>query len=81
MTKGRLVFFEFLVIGVVMGILEDLLAIHLATDAQFSWHVLWIVIAVTIPFAFISEIIVDHPRFWEKIFNIHGKKEDKTRLG
>ncbi|MDP3974859.1 MAG: hypothetical protein Q8P88_01035 [Candidatus Jorgensenbacteria bacterium] len=68
---------EFAVVGVVMGTGEDLLAVFLATDAEFSWKILWVVFMVALPFAFISEIIVDHPRFWSKIFkNItHGDEQ------
>jgi hypothetical protein len=68
---------EFLVIGIVMGVAEDLIAIFVATDAEFSWHIIWVVLAVAIPFAFISEIIVDNPRFWEKIWP--GKEDEKPR--
>lgn len=64
--KIRLV--EFLVIGVVMGTAEDLIAVLFATDAKFSWHILLIVFLVALPFAFISEIVVDHPNFWKKIW-------------
>lgn len=64
--KLRLV--EFLVIGVVMGILEDLIAVTLATNATINFRVIWIVFLVALPFAFISEVVVDHPRFWSKIF-------------
>lgn len=64
--KIRLV--EFLIIGVVMGTLEDLLAVIFATDAKFSWHILGIVFLVALPFAFISEVIVDHPNFWKKLW-------------
>lgn len=58
-------FVEFLVIGILVGLAEDLLAIFFATDAKITWHVVWIVLLVAIPFAIISELIVDHPRFWE----------------
>lgn len=68
MTKRRLRILEFLIIGLGMGVIEDLLAIFLATDSQINWRVIYVVIAVAIPFAFISEVVVDHPRFWEKIF-------------
>lgn len=68
MTKRRLRILEFLIIGLGMGIAEDLLAIMFATDSEINWRVIYIVVAVAIPFAFISEIVVDHPRFWEKIF-------------
>ncbi|MEK7193455.1 MAG: hypothetical protein AAB652_01555 [Patescibacteria group bacterium] len=59
---------EFLVIGVVMGTIEDLIAVSLVTDATINLNVIWIVFLVALPFAFLSEIVVDHPRFWEKIF-------------
>lgn len=57
---------EFLLIGVVMGLAEDLLAVVLATDAKLSWHIVAIVFFVALPFAFISEIVVDHPLFWTR---------------
>jgi hypothetical protein len=53
------VFLEFLIFGVIMGLTEDLIAIKLATDATITWTVFWIVLAVTIPFAVIGELIVD----------------------
>lgn len=68
MTKRHLRILEFLIIGLGMGVVEDLLAIFLATDSEINWRVIYVVIAVAIPFAFISEVVVDHPRFWEKIF-------------
>ena len=64
--RQRLIrFLEFLVIGVVMGLVEDLLALALATDAPINAEVVLIVLAVAIPFAALSELVVDHPRFWE----------------
>lgn len=73
MTKRqRLIrFLEFLVIGVAMGLVEDLLAIVLATDAKLEPQVILIVLLVSIPFAALSELIVDHPRFWEKLMPRH----------
>ena len=65
---------EFVLIGVIMGTTEDLLAVILATDADFTWGILWIVLMVSIPFAFISELVVDHPKFW-KIFFKNGEKK------
>lgn len=64
--KLRLV--EFLVIGVLMGVIEDLIAIAFATDATIDWKVIWVVVAVAIPFAYVSEVVVDHPKFWELIW-------------
>jgi len=65
LKKIRLI--EFIVIGIAMGLLEDLLAIAFATDAVITPRVIFVVLAVAIPFAFISEIVVDHPRFWQKV--------------
>ena len=59
---------EFLAIGVLIGVLEDLIAIATATDARINFRVFWIVLLVAVPFAFLSEVEVDNPRFWEKIF-------------
>ena len=68
MTTKRLRLIEFLFIGVIMGLGEDVIAVLLATDAKLSWHVVWIVFFVALPFAFISEIVVDHPLFWQRWF-------------
>jgi hypothetical protein len=73
MSDKKIRILEFLLIGVVMGLGEDLLAIFVATDAHIDLDVVWVVLLVAIPFAFISEIVVDHPKFWEKIL---GRKKN-----
>lgn len=74
----RLRLLEFLIVGVVMGVIEDLIAIAFATEERIDLRVFWIVLLVAFPFAFVSEVIVDHPRFWEKIF---PQKEDNKEPG
>jgi len=65
-TKKRLeVFFEFLIFGIILGITEDILAIWFATDAKITWHVFAIVIAVTIPFAILGELVVDRVQWFK----------------
>jgi hypothetical protein len=66
LKKLRIV--EFLLIGVVMGVIEDLIAIAIATDAEINFNVIWVVLVVAIPFAYLSEVVVDHPKFWERIW-------------
>lgn len=66
---------EFLLIGVIMGVAEDLIAVSLSTGESISWRVIAIVVMVAIPFAFISEVVVDHPLFWEKLWP--RKKDEK----
>lgn len=53
------IFLEFLVFGVAVGIIEDLLAIGLATEATITWEVVGIAFLVAVPFAFLGEVIVD----------------------
>lgn len=60
---------EFFFVGLIMGVSEDLLAIHFATGAQITPHVFWIAFAIALPFAIISELLVDFGvfrRFFKK---------------
>ncbi|MFC6764741.1 hypothetical protein [Natrinema soli] len=56
-------FLEFFVIGIVFGVTEDVLAVVIATDAAVTPDVIGIVVIIAIPFAVLSELVVDHPRF------------------
>ncbi len=76
---------EFFIIGIIFGITEDMIAVMVATDAKFSWEILWVVTLVAIPFAIISELIVDRVEFpaikkwWDKERR-EVKKEMKNRV-
>jgi hypothetical protein len=67
---------EFVVIGLVMGISEDLLAVWFTTGEPITWHVLGIVVAIALPFAFMSEFVVDHPKFWRNAFGLKRKNSE-----
>ncbi|ELY60832.1 hypothetical protein [Natronococcus jeotgali] len=54
---------EFFVIGIVFGVTEDVLAVLFATDADVTPGVVAVVVLIAIPFALLSEIVVDHPKF------------------
>jgi hypothetical protein len=54
-------FLEFLVIGVIMGTMEDLIAVKLATGQTIQPRMILVVVAVAIPFAAFSELVVDRP--------------------
>lgn len=56
-------FLEFFIVGVLLGVVEDMIAIFLATDAQFNWRIVIIAFFVALPFAIFSELIVDHEKF------------------
>lgn len=56
-------FLEFFIVGLVLGVAEDLLAIFLVTNEPIDFRVFWIAFFVALPFAIFSELIVDHDRF------------------
>jgi len=76
-TKRNLRILEFAIAGITMGMIEDLLAVALTSDTKIDLRVIGIVLLITIPFAFVSEFIVDHPRFWESIFKVHPLRKKK----
>lgn len=65
------VIFEFLIFGLVIGIIEDVLAVKLVTGASITWKAIGIIILIAIPFAVIGEIFadkVDFVKIYKKIF-------------
>jgi len=69
------IFAEFLVFGVAMGIVEDVIALKLATSEPITWKVVGIVTLVAIPFAAIGELIVDRM----KIVPDNNKHKKKSK--
>lgn len=80
-TKRRVIirFFEFFVIGVIMGVSEDLLAIHLATDAVITPHVFKVALLVALPFAIISELVVDSKLFRRLLFGSPNNSQKSSK--
>ena len=73
MDKRRVeVFFEFLVFGILLGLVEDMIIIKILTNEPITFHVLWVIFLVALPFAFIGEYIVDRIDFL-KLFNVKKK--------
>ncbi len=58
-----------------MGVVEDIIAVRFSTDEEITLRVIGIVFLVALPFAVISEYIVDHPRFWKTILRIKENGE------
>ena len=73
------VFFEFLVFGVVVGVIEDLIAIEFATDASITPRVFGIVVAVAVPFAVLGELVVDKIDFVEIFKRWFGNNNDNNQ--
>lgn len=75
LRKKTLRMVEFLIIGVLFGLVEDIIAVRAVSDVLINTKVIGTVLLVAVPFAIMSELIVDHPRFWE-ILRIHRREED-----
>ena len=56
-------FLEFFIVGLFLGVVEDLIAIFLVTNKPIDFRVFWIVFFAALPFAIFSELIVDHDKF------------------
>lgn len=77
-AKRLSLFFEFLVFGILIGLVEDLIAVKVATGATITWETVGIVVLVTIPFAILGELVVDNidmTSFFHKIFYQRRRKE------
>ena len=80
MDKRKLeIFLEFLIFGLVMGIVEDLIAVKVASGDPITWNVIWVVALVAIPFAIIGELIVDRVHLIPQDDNGTDKKSKKVR--
>ena len=66
-------FLEFFVIGVVFGLGEDLVAIRFATDSAINTRTVLLTLIVAFPFAVFTELVVDHPDFWDRFFKNNDK--------
>jgi hypothetical protein len=75
--RKREVIFELLLSGIIIGIIEDLLAIKIATGEPITWRIVGIVILIAIPFAFLGEVIFDRIDFAKIFRRMFEKKTDK----
>lgn len=70
------VFCEFLIFGVVIGVIEDLIAVKVVSGALITLEVVGIVFLIAIPFAVLGEILVDKIDFVEIFAKIFNKKNN-----
>ena len=71
--KMRLfIFLEFLISGLILGVIEDIFLIRVITEEPITLSIFIIIFIVTIPFAFIGEFVVDRINFLE-LFNLDKK--------
>lgn len=57
---NRVFFFsQFLILGVGLGIVEDVIAVYWATATPITWKIVLLIVLVAIPFAALGELVVD----------------------
>ena len=69
------IFLEFLIFGLVVGIIEDLIAIKLVTGEPLTWHIFAIAGGVALPFAVLGEVIVDRKNIIPVFKKQKGRKK------
>lgn len=67
-TKIRIL--EFVVAGIILDLTENIISIKLTTDAELSLKVFLVALVVVIPFAVLTELVIDHPNFWNKVLRL-----------
>jgi len=72
------VFLEFLIFGIIIGVIEDLIAVTVATGEPITWKIIGIIVIIAISFAYLGEVVadqVDFTKYLEKWFS--KKREEK----
>lgn len=73
------VFMEFAVFGIVIGVVEDLIAVKVVTGEAITWHVVLIVVLISIPFAGLGELVVDRINFVKIFQNWFGNHQSNKK--
>jgi hypothetical protein len=68
------VFSEFLVFGIVIGVIEDVIAVKVVAGISITWQNIGIIILIAIPFAILGELIADRIDFVKILHKVFGKR-------
>ncbi len=64
---------EFIIAGLLIDLVENMVTVKFATHEPITWQVVGVAFLVVIPFAIITELVIDHPKFWERTTAIWRK--------
>lgn len=64
---------EFIIAGLLIDTIENIISIKLSTGSAITPEVFLIAFLVVIPFSILTEVIIDHPKFWERCGNLVRK--------
>ncbi len=65
---------EFLIFGIAIGVVEDVLAVTFATGEPITWKIIGIIVVIAIPFAFLGEIVADNVHLEKYIARVLRRK-------
>ena len=77
-TKIRIL--EFIVAGIMLDLIENAIVFKAASGRALAFEEMGTAILVIIPFAILTELVIDHPRFWHRLFRRKGHKFDHLDL-
>jgi hypothetical protein len=72
---------EFLLFGIAIGIVEDILAVSITTGEPITWTIVGIIVLIAIPFAILGEVIVDNVDFASAIDRYILRRASNTSSG
>jgi branched-subunit amino acid transport protein len=71
---------EFVVAGILFDLVENTVVFKAAAGRTLALEEIGVAALVIVPFAVLSELIIDHPRFWHRLFRWKGNKFDHLDL-
>lgn len=74
-TKKIELIIEFLIFGIIVGVIEDLIAVSFIGGERITWEIIGLVVLLAIPFAIIGEIFADNVNFAPFIDRFRVKKK------
>lgn len=71
---------EFIIAGILVDLVENAVVLKVTTGQLLTLEQIGVAILVIIPFAILTEVVIDHPRFWHRLFRRRGHKFDHLNL-
>lgn len=63
-----------------MDLVENAIVMRVTTGESMALTEMGLAMLVIIPFAVLTELVIDHPRFWHRLFRRKGHKFDHLDL-
>ncbi len=63
-----------------MDLVENAIVMRVTTGESMAFAEMGVAMLVIIPFAVLTELVIDHPRFWHRLFRRKGHKFDHLDL-